>query len=510
MMQCPFCGKETAAGRNCVHCGGPLRKGAVAPKVTTKNCPNCKAAVQPGDIICVACGTNLLTGQIVLKPGGEPPKRVGRRARRSLLWGGAAVLIAAALVGLGAGAAWLLRDPVETARKMAVSGNSLDALALLQKHVERRPEDRNARLLQGKLYWQANQPDRAAEALEAAYRQQEEDVTPALMAVAAAAKLGGQEGPKRQAALLRDVVRRHPDSQRAWHLLALALGAMGLHADQAAAIKDAGQAGAASGTSMGALSGVSRGLEGDLEGAEKSLRTLTAAAPDNGDAAAALGFVLSLQGREDEAAGALESALERNTTVSGQVRLRLGLAELRRGNYERAISLLGPARTELPDDPRAPFFHALALQNAGLAEEALTEFERLSTGSGPYAGQAALQMATLYLKMDSLDRAGASIRRATELGLSSARMLTLQGRVHALQGNNGEAEESYRRAMQAEPDYPAAHLEMGLLQVSRNALPEGIRELERYVELARAAGGGGRVNEIEVLVSQLRQTMQAS
>lgn len=510
MMLCPFCGKETAAGRNCVHCGGPLRSGAVPPRAAGKNCPNCQAAVQPGDIICVACGTNLLTGQKVLKPkeGAAKPEKKGR----PIPWARAAavILVAALLAGLGAGALWLLRDPVDAARKTALSGNSLEALAMLQKHVERRPDDREARLLQGKLYWQANQADRAVAALEAAYRQREDDISPALMAVAAAAKLGAEEGARRQVALLRDVVARHPDNARAWQLLVLALGAIGMHADQAAAIRDAGQAGTAAGASMGAVTGVTKGLEGDLEGAEKVLRAQAGAAPDNGDAAAALGFVLSLQGREDEAVDALQNALDRGTKVPGQVRLRLGLAQLRRGNYEQAIAVLGPARAELPDDPRAPFFHALALQHAGLAEEALAEFERLSTGTGPYAGQAALQMATLYLKMDSLDRAGASIRRATELGLSSARMLTLQGRVHALQGNNGEAEESYRRAMQAEPDYPAAHLEMGLLQVSRNALPEGIRELERYIELARAAGGEGRVNEIEVMVIQLRQTMQAS
>lgn len=72
MITCPTCGKLTDPRLDsCPHCGirvqvnaaGTPTRAAAAQKET---CPNCSALVQDGDIICVACGTNLLTGQKIV------------------------------------------------------------------------------------------------------------------------------------------------------------------------------------------------------------------------------------------------------------------------------------------------------------------------------------------------------------------------------------------------------------------------------------------------------------
>ncbi|HQL93696.1 MAG TPA: tetratricopeptide repeat protein [Candidatus Hydrogenedentes bacterium] len=510
---CPFCGKEAPAGnRNCPHCGGPLKEGVVAPS-SGKRCPTCRAEVQAGDIICVACGTNLLTGQRVAAPGGKNEAKAGgvsfpvKAVLKWLFVGGGVTALAAGLV---VGAAFLFGDPLDKARSLAAAGNIPEALATAQKAVESRPNNRDARILLGKLLMQAGQPARAADAFEAALKLDVKDPAPGYLAVVAAAKTGGDEGLRRQISTLRELVRLHPGEQKAWRLLVTALGAAHEHKEQAAAIFDAGSAGMATGISLGVLPGMARALARELPEAEKSLRELAAAAPDNGDAQAALGLVLSLQGQGEQAAEALQASLDKNPSAPGRVRFLLALHRLRDGAYEQALSLLRQARKDLPEDARISFFFALALQQAGLNDEALVEFERVSSGSGPHAAEAAVQMAVLLLKMDNVDRAAAAMRRASELGLVSARMMTIQGLVHARQENPGEAENAYRRAIQAEPDYAAAHLELGLLQVGRNALAEGIAELERFLELRRASGSGENVNEIEVLVSQLKQTMQAS
>ena len=512
LTQCPFCGKEAPAGnRNCPHCGGPLKQGAIAPS-PGKQCPNCRAEVQGGDIICVACGTNLLTGQRVAATG-EKKDRGARSpfpVMAVLKWLAVGVCVTALVAGLVLGAAWLLGDPVAKARSQAAAGNIPEALATVQKAVESRPNSRDARILQGKLLMQAGQPARAADAFEAALKLDAKDPAPGYLAVLAAAKMGGEEGLRRQIAALRELVQLHPGEQKAWRLLVTALGAAHDYGNQVSAIYDAGSAGMATGISMGVMPGVARALGNDLPAAEKALRELAAAAPDNGDAHAALGLVLSLQGQGEQAAQALQASLDKNPTAPGRVRFLLSLYQLRNGAYEQALSLLRQARKDIPEDSRVAFFFALALQQAGLGDEALTEFERVSSGSGPYAAEAAVQMATLLLKTDNVDRAAAAMRRASEQGLASARMMTIQGIIHAKQENPGEAENAYRRAIQADPDYAAAHLELGLLQVGRNALDEGVRELERFLELRRAAGSDGNVNEIEVLVSQLKQTMQAS
>jgi len=57
-------------------------------------------------------------------------------------------------------------------------------------------------------------------------------------------------------------------------------------------------------------------------------------------------------------------------------------------------------------------------------------------------------------------------------------------------------------------DYPAAHLELGLLLVSGGSVDAGLPELEKYLELAKADPERMRANEIDVLVTQLRQARQ--
>jgi tetratricopeptide (TPR) repeat protein len=241
------------------------------------------------------------------------------------------------------------------------------------------------------------------------------------------------------------------------------------------------------------------------------LRKARAAAPDSGDTAAALGFVLNLQGQSEAAEEALAKAIELNTGVAGLVKLQLGMIYLQTGKYEKALTVFNGAKGELKDDPRLPFYTALALELTGLGTEALVEYERISTGSSQFAGPASLQMAALYLKQSLPDKALAAVRRATELGVSSARLFTVQGQVQAQQGMQAEAEQSYRRAVQTDANYPGAHLELGLMMVSRNAVPEGLRELERYLEVtAENPAGTPRRNEIELLVNQLKQTQTAS
>ena len=509
---CPFCGKEAPSGnRNCPHCGGPLKQGAVAPS-PGKRCPNCRAEVQADDIICVACGTNLLTGQRVASAGKKKDEAPGRSfpVGALLKWLAVGAGVTVLVAGLVLGAAFFLGDPLDKARSQAAAGNIPEALATVQKAVDRRPNSRDARLFQGKLLMQAGQPARAADAFEAALKLDAKDPSPGYLAVVAAAKAGGDEGLRRQISVLRELVRLHPGEHKAWRLLVTALGAAHEYQEQVSAIHDAGSAGMATGISLGVMPGVARALESDLPAAEKTLRELAAAAPDNGDAQAALGLVLSLQGQGEQAAQALQASLDKNPSAPGRVRFLLSLHLLRNGAYEQALSLLRQARRDLPEDPRVAFFFALALQQAGLGDEALTEFERVSSGSGPHAAEAAVQMAVILLKTDNVDRAAAAMRRASELGLASARMMTIQGLIHAKQENPGEAENAFRRAIQADPNYAAAHLELGLLQVGRSALDEGVRELERFLELQRASGSGANVNEIEVLVSQLKQTMQAS
>ena len=102
MIKCPFCGGlADAASDNCIHCGGPLKSRAVQPgagKTAAVLCPACGAGVGPGDIVCVKCGTNLLTGQKIADEKQKEAKP-GRFAFRRVLAYGAFALVVLAAAG---------------------------------------------------------------------------------------------------------------------------------------------------------------------------------------------------------------------------------------------------------------------------------------------------------------------------------------------------------------------------------------------------------------------------
>ncbi len=516
MIRCPFCGKETSSGlHNCAHCGGPLQavgKG-IPPKQAPRalTCPNCAGPVQPGDIICLACGTNLLTGQKVVteKKATQKAEKDGGLRR---VWVVLGVLLLVALLGGGGFlAVRLLQNPLETARRLAVQGNIPEALNKLQDYVQRRPADREARLLQGKLFWQGQQYAKAADAMVAAYKLDTKNPETGFMAVIAAGRVAGDDGLKKQAAILSEILAGTPGNEHAVRLLAMTMGALGDLAGQDALYQETRATEALSDVSLQTTFGVGRALQHGLPEAEEMLRKARAAAPESGDAAAALGFVLNQEGQADAAAEALSKAVELKTSVAGMAKMQLGMLYLQTGRFEKALTVFNGAKAELKDDPRLPFYTALSLELTGLATEALVEYERISTGSGQFAGPAALQMAGLYLKQNVPDKALTAVHRATELGVSSARLFTVQGQVQARQGTLAEAEQSYRRAIQTDANYPGAHLEMGLMLVGRNAVADGVRELQRYLELtADKADGTPRRNEVELLVNQLKQAQKAS
>jgi len=219
---------------------------------------------------------------------------------------------------------------------------------------------------------------------------------------------------------------------------------------------------------------------------------------------AALGYVSSLEGDSFAAADALSAVVTGGQDTDTEAKTRLGLLYMAQGQFAQALPLLRPADGGKPSDS-ARFFYALCLQTSGMADEALLDFEKLVNGGGKFAEDAAVQMAMVYLQRGQIDPAAEATRKARKFG-SSARLHTLEGSIAALQGSESDAQEQFRTAIQADADYPAAHLEQGLMYVRRGVLNEGIRELELYMTLADPAIPGGRINEVELLIKQLKQT----
>ena len=71
------------------------------------------------------------------------------------------------------------------------------------------------------------------------------------------------------------------------------------------------------------------------------------------------------------------------------------------------------------------------------------------------------------------------------------------------------AQDAFRKAGQMDPSYPPVHLENGILQITRGNVPEGIRELERYLELVDPENPESGTKEVQGLIDQLKQSAQA-
>jgi len=509
MTSCPYCGKLTDPKlAACPHCGGPLHTrppqagGASGRSAPRHQCPACKSPVQEGDIICVRCGTNLLTGQKVAEE--QPPETI-RPPRRWLPLLGAGVLVFLVIAGVGGLLYYLLQDPIAQAKKMAAS-NPLGAIASLQKYAERHPENVEAFLTLGKLQWQNQQFDNAAVSFENASKQDPKNEEAAWFAVLAAGKNEKEQGHNALIAALRRLVENHAENHRAWYMLALALGTINDLTGQTEALQKAVALDPRHAPTHRML-GVSLALQGNYPGAIEALERAAQLMPDNGDTAAALGMTLSLGGTIEEAVAALATALKQKTSLSTAAQMRLALLQMAGGNMEEALSLFRNIKSAKDASPDAQFFYALCLDANNLDTEAMAEFDRIANGSGPYAGEAAVQLALIYLQQENTQRAAEYIQRANTLGLSSARLLTLQGRLALLTNDSIAALQAFRNAVQKEPGYPAAHLELGLLSVNRGGMAEGLTELKRYLELLGPNKENTRAEEVQLLVNQIQQTV---
>lgn len=511
MIKCPFCGGLVdGTSEHCIHCGGPLTAKGKQPGGTgtaPSLCPNCKHPVEAGDIVCTKCGTNLLTGEKIVEERQKAKGTRGASVGRFLAYMIAVVVLVALAAALVMGAMYLMRDPANEARRLALSGNLAEASEVLQTHLRNTPEDVAAQFLLGQIYWQGQQYDLAAEAFETTARQGGPQEREALILAVLAAERKPETADHKHLLTLVDtaVQQRYSQDAELLKLQALLHGMEEEYQGQEEALREARIQG---GEFAPALPGIASALAKELEQAEQYLDEALKTDVEDAATVVARALVHLMQGEREKAAALFETAGAITPKMDGMIKLQQGILYLQQEEPGKALSLLTDAKKLLPDDMRAAFFHGLCLQENKLFEEAITALEPITAVDNPYAGIAALQMAEVFMEQNNLDRAAVLVRQAGESGLNTARQATLQGRIYALQNAPEKAEQAYRRAISMTADYPAAHLELGLLLVNRGAVDAGLQELEQYLELATAYPGQMRANEIEVLVTQLQQTRQ--
>lgn len=508
-INCPVCGKLTDSRLDsCPHCGAYLksrRGGGAEAARPRKNCPRCGAVVEEGDIICVACGTNLLTGQKIVE------EAAGRRRRRRVPVGWLIGAGVAALLVIAVGALWVYaatRDPLSQAQRLAEQGKTLDALNVLQPYVARVPDDAPAVLLLAKLQWRNNQYNDAADSFERASNLSPNDAEAALGAAVALAR-ANPGATDRLVELLERAARLREDDPGLWYTLALARGAGGDIQGEIDALNKVIGLRPTDDSARWSL-GVAYALQGDTGQAETEFLTV-GEGPRKSDALAGLGFVAAMEGNPQQAQRRLNEALQSgDVNISAEAHIALGKLLMKQGSLPQAQVQFEQALTADPRNRLARYLRGLVLKARGQFQDALNDFEQLMQGTGPYQAQAAVEAASTELTLNNPDRARRDLDQASRAGANSAAYQTVRGRLAIAEGGEGEALQAFNAAIRTDPNYAGAYLERGLVNIRREALPQGLADLERYLKLVGEKAQDSRVADVRALVDQLRQATAGS
>lgn len=502
MINCPYCRRLTDPKLDsCPHCGGYLRRkpSSSAPSGGARQtCPNCKALVQEGDIICVACGTNLLTGQQATDQSFQDD------SRRSWPYVVAGVIAVVLVIAVGAAFYFATLDPVKRAMDLRAEGRDLEASDMLESYVADNPDDSAALFELGKLQWETNRIAEAAQSFGRVTQLDPDNVAAARYHAVCLAASGGRGTLDQQIQSLERVVELDPRDVPALFLLGLARGVRGDVAGQIDALERVVELEAENDSAEYFL-GVGQAIQGNYAGAE---RTLTAArgggGPLSAEATAALGFLETLQGEREAAKRYFNDSAGTTISIGKEALVQLGVLYMQSGDYSEAEKHLRRAVGQPgPDVPGARLMYALTLQALGYDNDAMGQYEQiLDRGRTEDRADASVQMAHIYLSRGEMARARDAIARADELNARGALFYVTRGRILARDQDLNRALDNMKRAVEVDPNFAPAHLELGLLHIRQEAFSDGLRELRTFLELNEGVQTA-EIEEIRTLVEQL-------
>ncbi len=497
MSKCPYCDKPISPNlQQCPHCGAPLKATSISTERSPQEtfCPNCKSPVDKGDIICIYCGTNLLTGT-KLEVQQTPKKRfsISLEWKKYLLLGGIVILF---LIVLGASIVYLSYDPIKTAVNLSRT-NILGAIDILQKYVQKNPKNIRACLILGKLYLQNDQYDEALEQFEKVTELDTKNPE-AVWLLLYTSSMKFPNNTEMQMKYLKKVAELYPERNDIALLIALGENKMTRLEKNAELFENLKKLQI---PIDGIISGyIITGLQKDAEDLIKNY---------SGAVSPVISSLITYanQGKEKEIEF-LNSLDLSNLNLSAIEWGYLACKFLSIGDNIKALQCAQKSKNLSPKGlPAVDYLYALSLINSGTTTDALIELDRIRNTESPYSISATLDLAEIYLSQENLTKAEELIQSARNKGDQSPRSYLIEGRVALLNNDLGKAQQCFTTAIQKDPNYAPAYLENGLLYIRKGVLNEGLSNLKNYVKIVKATLPKYSVAEIEVLIEQIEQTL---
>ncbi|MCD6288644.1 MAG: tetratricopeptide repeat protein [Candidatus Hydrogenedentes bacterium] len=508
--ECPMCGASLSADADrCPKCRAEIRSKQSysgpphrAPQVT--KCPRCGASIQRGDVICVACGTNLLTGKRVTVSSASSELPAGRSFEdfKPWLWAGAGVFAAVVLIAcvfilffrdytaigkrlLSEGNYEQAADHFRTATErnkpsydayfylgitQSLMGYRNEAINSFKKAVQLEPDSADAHLLLGLTYgMQKNIPSEITE-LERVMALQKNNIDVLLLLALA---YGLNNEPDLEVLSLHKALDINSADPKIHYYLGLALSRQEKYD---AAIAEYQQA-------------IQLGLD------------------SVGNAHLALGLTYQAGGSVEQALTSLHSALQEQTQFPQDGHFHLGLALAAKGNWQQARDELAQAAEAGASNAAASYFLGTAENTLGNQAAATAAFNRvIELGDSEYGPKSHIQLALIKLKQGDSALAENELQKAIDAQPNDVTARVQLGMLLKRQtGREAEAIKAFRSAIDIAPTNPAPHLAFAIYYVERKNPSAAISEFKQYLALAPS---GAESDAVRRIVDQLQKSAQ--
>jgi tetratricopeptide (TPR) repeat protein len=280
-------------------------------------------------------------------------------------------------------------------------------------------------------------------------------------------------------------------------------GTVGGAESAAAAGTPAGAAGAASAPTSAPGKTVGEALEmmkaGKNEEAIPILKDYADKNPNNAPVQFTLGKALVLTKKYDEAVPPLTKALSVNPNLAG-AHFYLGIAHTEMGRDEEAIKEF---QAEIPISPEqdAAYSNLASLyEKQGKLDPALENYKK-AVEINPGRAELHASLASVYEKKGDQASASAEYKALAEIDPAHAAITWFNvGAIAKNNDKNPDAVRAFKKALELDPGYAAAHRELGYALVKQGDFSEAVAHFKKYLELAPGASDAA---DIKAMVAQL-------
>jgi tetratricopeptide (TPR) repeat protein len=468
-------------------------------------CPRCGAKAEQGDVICVACGTNLLTGKRVTVSTASSEIRTGA----GLTWSDAKPWIVAGSVVVAAAAAlilvlvFVLRDYTARGKTLLSEGLYEDATIPLRTAIERDESDFEAHFYMGVAQSFLGNHSEAAYAFERATELNAQSLESHLLL---GLTYGVQRNYERELDELEFVLGLNPNHADARFMAGLAYGLSGDREREASYLIQAAQL-RPNDASIPYHLGVAYSRQEQYDDAIRAFQNALVIKPNSADTLLALGISYDAGGAVLSALTALQDALSKRTQFAYNAHFHLGLAlsatnqwAEARDQFSRAVELRG-------NGAAARYFQGVAELTLGNLDAASTSFNYVIQLSNPkYSPQARMQLGLLNLRQGDTATAENELRAAAGAQPTTVAANIQLGKVLKQEGRHAAAIRAFRSAIDAAPNNPIPHLALAVFYVEQKNTDYAVREFQKYLELAPS---GAESESVRRIVVQLQESAQS-